>query len=119
MAGPLPLHDVCAVQESPQRMAIRRWDEGLACLQAGLAVCGSLSSLKISHFFPPDLFSSAARSSSDTRASMSSTSMALMVCDNTLSAALTFVDAGVAGSASTFSSTEAAALEAYCSRATV
>jgi hypothetical protein len=50
---------------------------------------------------------------------MSSTSIALMVCAITLSAALTFVDAGVAGSNITFSNTEAAAVDAYCNRPTV
>lgn len=60
---------------------------------------------------------SAARSNSATRASMSSISIALAEWSSTLSAALTFVEAGVAGSTMTLRRVETAALVACCSRA--
>jgi hypothetical protein len=58
-----------------------------------------------------------ALSTSVTRASRSSISIAFAEWFNTLSAALTFVDGGVAGSTIAFSSVETAALEACCNRA--
>jgi len=61
--------------------------------------------------------SSAARSSSDTRASISSSSIALAAWLNTLSAARTLVDGGVPGSTIVFNSVDTAAPVACCSLA--
>src|ERR1039457_6787628 len=61
--------------------------------------------------------SSAARSSSATRASMSSISMALAPCVSTRSAARSFVDGWVCWSTMTLSTVETAALADCCNRA--
>src|SRR5271167_2298462 len=64
-----------------------------------------------------DFGSSAARSNSDSRASISSISMALIACVNTMSAARSRADAGPLWSTRTFSTADTAALDACCSRA--
>src|SRR5450432_2971228 len=65
----------------------------------------------------PDVDICAACSRSVTRTSMSSISIALAAWARTLSAARTRVDGGDAGSITTFTRTDTAALDACCSRA--
>jgi hypothetical protein len=88
----------CGVRASSFRILLRRFDMAVlshrACFDA-----------------------SAARSKSDTRASISSSSIAFAAWSSTLSAARTRVDAGAFESIMIFSSVETAALDACCIRA--